>query len=136
MNKSELQRADYVAIMEGCVAAWNRGDAEGVASFYTDDLDYRDPTVPKGISNKGDFIKYLKLIFKVWPEQEWVGKEIMPHEKKGSFSVNYDFKFANGERVVKGNGIDRIEFRGDKICLNHVYLNADKWREWMSNLIT
>lgn len=134
MTEEKLSTDDYIEILKKCVAAWNRGDAEAVASFYTDDLDYRDPTVPDGITRKEDFINYLKLIFKVWPEQEWIGKTIMPHEKRGAFSVSYNFRFASGDKVIQGSGIDRIEFSGDRISLNHIYLNADRWREWIKNL--
>jgi ketosteroid isomerase-like protein len=80
MTEEKLSTDDYIKILEKCVAAWNRGDAEAVASFYTDNLDYRDPTVPDGITRKEDFINYLKLIFKAWPEQEWIGKMVMPHD--------------------------------------------------------
>lgn len=134
MTEEKLSTDDYIKILKKCVAAWNRGDAEAVASFYTDDLDYRDPTVPDGITRKEDFINYLKLIFKVWPEQEWIGKTVMPHEKRGAFSVSYNFRFASGDKVIQGSGIDRIEFSGDRISLNHIYLNADRWREWIKNL--
>lgn len=124
---------DYSAIMRSCLEAWNEGDTELVASCYSDNLEYRDPAVPEGIGNKSDFIKYLQLIFSVWPQQKWTPKNIFPHDKEGSFSMDYDFRIGNNKTSIQGWGMDRIEFAGDKIRLNHVYLNADKWKEWIRN---
>lgn len=131
MEKVQMPSHDYVALMKRWLDAWNRADAEAVASFYADHFDYRDPVMPQGISNKEDFIKYLQLMFQVWPEQQWTSKNIIPYAGEGSFSADYDFRFANSRTAISGHGIDRIEFRGDKISLNHVYLNADKWKDWL-----
>ncbi|MCB1321360.1 MAG: nuclear transport factor 2 family protein [Leptospiraceae bacterium] len=130
---SELEIGDYRAILEQCVAAWNRSDAEGTASFYTDEMDYRDPNVPDGIHTRADFTKYLRLLFRLWPVQEWHEDELLEHAEKGCFTVCYRFRFANPRRSqsIQGHGIDRIEFRGSSIRRNWVYLNADAWRRWI-----
>lgn len=133
MKKKQFSLDDYSAIMKRFLEAWNKADAELVASYYSDNLEYRDPTAPQGIFNESDFIKYLQLVFSVWPQQKWVSKNVFPHDKEGSFSVDYDFKIANDTTSIQGCGIDRIEFTKDKIRLNHVYLNADKWKEWIKN---
>lgn len=122
---------DYTKIMRECLDAWNKADPELVSSYYTDDLDYRDPTVPEGIHGRKEFTDYLKLIFTVWPSQEWVPKNVFPHAREGAFSIDYTFRIANREKTITGTGMDRMEFRGDKVCLNHVYLNADRWKEWI-----
>jgi hypothetical protein len=131
MKKGTIGIDARITIMKQCLEAWNRADADLVASFYTDDCDYRDPTVPAGIASRDDFIAYLKLIFKVWPSQSWVPKNVMPHTDEDAFTVDYDFRIANDRVSIKGQGMDRIEFRGDKIRLNHVYLNADRWKDWI-----
>jgi hypothetical protein len=133
MKKSKLSLEEYIERMEGCVDAWNRADAELVASYYSDTIDYRDPTVPAGIGSKKELVEYLELIFKVWPRQQWTAKKVMPHAEQGAFSVDYAWKIANDAKSLSGTGIDRIEFEGDKIRLNHVYLNAEKWKEWIGN---
>lgn len=132
MNKTAPGNAEYVKLMEQCLDAWNKSDPVLVASFYADDLDYRDPTVPEGIFRKADFIDYLKLIFKVWPIQEWTPLHVMPHAGVGSFSIEYEFRIGREGKEIRGRGMDRMEFKDDKIALNHVYLNADKWKEWIS----
>jgi hypothetical protein len=133
MKRRQFSIDDYSAIMKSCLEAWNKADAELVASYYSDNLEYRDPTMPQGIFNKGDFIKYLQLVFSVWPQQKWVPKNIFSHDKEGSFSVDYDFRIANNTTSIQGCGMDRIEFTKDKVRLNHVYLNAEKWKEWIKN---
>src|SRR5688572_3416350 len=129
-----LKTEDYIRLMTECLHAWNKADAIATASFYAENLDYRDPTVPEGIHTRERFIKYLKILFRMWPEQEWLGKKVLPHAEPGSFSVCYNFRFANKKKSIQGFGMDRMEFEGDKIKLNHVYLNAEKWPQWIKNL--
>lgn len=119
------------AIKKSCIDAWNKGDAKAVASYYTDDLEYRDPNVQEGIFDKATFIKYLKTIFKIWPRQDWQVDVIMPHAEKDVFSVSYRFLFGNKEKTIKGVGIDKVQLKDDKLHVNHVYLNADNWRDWI-----
>lgn len=127
---------DYTRIMTDCLSAWNRADPELVASFYADELDYRDPTVPAGISTRKEFIAYLKLVFSVWPRQNWAPTHVMSHGKEGAFSIEYEFSIANDAATIRGSGMDRMEFTGGKISLNHVYLNADRWKVWIKRELT
>ena len=111
-------------------------DAIGTAAFYADRMDYRDPNVPEGIQSRSDFERYLRILFRQWPEQQWVEGEVLPHARPGCFTVSYHFRFANSRRglVVEGRGIDRIEFEGDLIRMNWVYLNAEQWPYWIRGL--
>lgn len=133
MEKKRLSIEDYTKIIKNCMEAWSRADVVLVASYYADNLEYRDPMVSKGILNKEEFIKYLKAVFKMWPSQKWIPTKIMPHAVEGAFSVAYEFEFANDKTAIKGWGIDRTEFKDDKIILNHVYLNAEIWGKWITN---
>lgn len=131
MSSSTASLKKYILVLDDFIKAWNRADARAVADFYTDDLDYRDPSVPKGISNKKELIEYLELMFQVWPKQEWIPGDIFPHETPGAFTGCYEFKIANDHTEITGIGMDRLEFEGDKIRLNHVYLNARNWNNWL-----
>ncbi len=131
MRKSMDDTDHYVDIMKRCLDAWSSADAERVAFYYHDELEYMDPTVPRGIHGKEEFMKYLELIFKVWPVQSWILKNVFPHEVKGAFSIDYDFRIANDIVSIEGCGMDRMVFNGDKVILNHVFLNAGNWKEWI-----
>jgi hypothetical protein len=122
---------NYAKILLEVIAAWNRADPGAVASYYADDLEYRDPSVPAGINRKEDFIKYLSLMFRIWPQQEWVPGELFQHTDGKSITGMYRFRIANGKTEIKGLGIDYIEFEGNTIKKNYVYLNADKWNSWL-----
>lgn len=122
-----LSAAEYTSLLEACLQAWNRADAEEVASFYAVQLDYRDPNVPEGLKTNAEFARYLRILFRKWPVQEWVPGEVFPHGRPWAFSVCYRFRFGDGKREIKGLGMDRIEFEGSKIRLNWVYLNAEGW---------
>ncbi len=122
----------YRNILERCVAAWNRSDPEGTASFYAAEMDYQDPNVPGGIFRREDFVRYLRILFRQWPVQEWVASELLAHATPGVFTACYSFRFANRRGVeIKGRGIDRLEFRGDQISRNWVFLNAEAWPRWV-----
>jgi hypothetical protein len=133
MENKISNRERYITLIKDCLDAWNRADVEAVASFYSDDLDYRDPSVPLGIKNKTEFVKYLKLLFKIWPSQSWILDKVYSHTTEGSFNVDYTFRFANEKTSIIGKGIDLIIFKDDKVCVNHVYLNAAKWNDWITN---
>lgn len=112
-------------LLESCLKAWNRADAEGVAAHYAERLDYRDPNVAEGIKTNAKLLRYLKVLFRKWPIQEWTPDEVLAHERPGAFSVCYRFRFGGGKREVRGTGMDRIEFEGGRIRLNWVYLNPE-----------
>ncbi len=128
-----VKTADFVKILEDCVAAWNRGDAEGVAGYYAEEMDYRDPNVPDGIRKNADFARYLRILFRRWPSQAWDEAEVLAHAEAGCFSACYHFSFGNPRTGIwiRGTGMDRLEFEGEKIKRNWVYLNADRWGDWM-----
>jgi len=130
----DISIQEYEQIMKDWLAAWNRSNPVDVSSFYHDELEYRDPTVPGGIFLKAKLIIYLKMLFRKWPEQEWKDSNIMPHKENGLFSATYSFRIGNGKKSVQGVGMDLIEFNGEKIVRNYVYLNSDQWPEWIKNL--
>ncbi len=126
MNNLGLSLKDYISFTKQYFEAWNRTDAELVASCYNDDLEYRDPLVPHGITNKADFIYYLKYIFSEWPSQNMMLDTLYPYPDVKSFCVNYCFQMANNSTVIRGSGINRVIFKCDKISLNHVFLCTDE----------
>jgi hypothetical protein len=136
MENKQSVREHYISIMRDCLQAWSDADVKRVASFYADDLDYRDPSIPNGIADKNEFIKYLKQIFSIWPSQSWVLDRVYSHENQGAFSVEYQFQIANDKAVIRGCGIDLTIFKGEKIVTNHVYLNPVKWNDWVTHELT
>jgi len=132
MENSKLSREHFIDITNAWLAAWSKADAQLVASLYCDDLEYRDPSVPQGIKNKADFIQYLELLFKAWPSQQWKLENLYPHEDRGAFSAEYSFQIANDKTTVRGRGMDLMVLKEDKVCINHVYLNADQWNGWIA----
>jgi hypothetical protein len=133
MDRNPPPGPDYEKIVERWLSAWCRCDVDGVASFYTDPMEYRDPTMPGGISSMEMMKKYLALLFKKYPVQVWKEPVVMPHKREGFFTVTYSFKFGNDKMTIKGNGVDLMEFHGDKIFRNYVYLNTDSWADWLKS---
>ena len=133
MSDDRQRQEREIEHMTRMLDAWNRADARATASYYAEEVEYRDPSVPDGIHGRRDLEKYLGLIFKLWPEQHWEVTELFPHKKPGAYSCSYTFRIANDNTEITGHGIDRLEFTGGKVSLNHVYLNAGKWNDWLKS---
>ena len=136
MGNKIIKTEEYIEELNKMLKGWTESNPEKTASFYTDDLNYIDPNVREGIFGKTKFISYLRILFKRWPFQEWISKEIFPHSIPGQFSIRYNFRFANPTlgKEIKGEGMDFIEFKNDKIFKNYVYLNADLWKKWIKTV--
>ncbi|MCC6276130.1 MAG: nuclear transport factor 2 family protein [Leptospiraceae bacterium] len=131
-----IKTDEYIEILKEMLKGWTESDPEKTAEYYDQDLEYIDPNVRGGISGRNKFIAYLRVLFNRWPVQEWACKEVFPHSNPGQFSIRYDFRFANPAlgKEIKGEGMDYIEFKNDKIIKNYVYLNADLWRNWIKTV--
>ncbi|NUM40764.1 MAG: nuclear transport factor 2 family protein [Leptospiraceae bacterium] len=127
----DIENNYQIQILWACLAAWNKANADDVISFYAEDVDYRDPNLINGIKGRKQLHTYLKILFHKWPVQKWTPNIIHPHLKTGNFSIDYAFYFGNKYKSIQGRGIDLIVLNNDKIQLNHVYLNADAWAEWI-----
>ncbi len=127
MDKNQV----LIQTLQDCVAAWNRSDAKATASYYSPDCEYRDPNVPSGIHSRQELEKYLRILFRLWPDQAWTNWEVLPHSREGEFSVCYAFRFGNKRRSISGLGMDRIEFENGLLKKNWVYLNAAEWPRWI-----
>jgi hypothetical protein len=58
--------------------AWTGNNPLKLASFYTDDLFYSDPTLPDGVSGKEAFIRYLSKLPANNPDWMWTRESAIP----------------------------------------------------------
>src|ERR1700739_4683623 len=58
--------------------AWTGNDPIRLASFYTDDLFYLDPTIPEGLIGRDAFIRYLSKLLANNPDWVWTHESAIP----------------------------------------------------------
>ena len=117
MTRDEARRfsADWLP-------AWTGNNPHQVASFYTDDLYYSDPTVPDGIVGKLAFVKYLSKLLANNPDWVWSQIDAIPME--GGFVNKWQLDAPVGDKIVTCRGVCTVEFKGSLISRNEVYFDT------------
>ena len=73
MTQDEARR-----FAERWLPAWTGNNPLKLASFYTDDLFYSDPTLPDGVIGKEAFIRYLSKLLGKNPDWVWTHESAIP----------------------------------------------------------
>jgi hypothetical protein len=112
--------------------AWTGNDPLKLASFYTDDLFYSDPTLPGGLTGKEDFIRYLSRLLANNPDWVWIHDSSIPlHD---GFLNKWRLEAPVGDRVVTCRGVCAVQLTGGLIYRNEVYFDTlaliTAIREW------
>jgi len=106
---------------ERWLPAWTGNDPERLASFYTEDCFYADPTVPEGASGKPAFIRYLRKLLSNNPNWLWTHEKGVPLE--GGFLNFWHLSAPVGDRMVEARGVCTVQFEGPLIKRNLVYFD-------------
>jgi hypothetical protein len=102
--------------------AWTGNDPRKLASFYTDDLFYSDPTIPEGVTGKEAFIRYLSKLLANNPDWVWMHESAIPLE--GGFLNKWKLDAPVGDRVVTCRGVCTVQMTGALIHRNEVYFDT------------
>lgn len=103
--------------------AWERGDIQAIMDHFADDFWYSDAISQQGIRTKDALKKHLLEVFERFPRQTWtVNAMLFPHYTLGKFAIYYEFKLEGKEPNFSGSGMERIEFRGDRLIEDRIHL--------------
>jgi hypothetical protein len=102
--------------------AWSGNDPRKLASFYTDDLFYSDPTIPEGVTGKESFICYLSKLLVNNPDWVWTHESAIPLES--GFLNKWKLDAPVGDRVVTCRGVCTVQMTGELIHRNEVYFDT------------
>lgn len=106
--------------------AWTGNDPERLAAFYTDDVFYRDPTVPAGVSGKPEFVRYLRRLLGNNPDWVWTQVEAIPMQD--GFLNRWHAEIPLGDEVVSCDGVCTVQMREQLIYRNEVYFDTHQLR--------
>jgi len=117
MTRDEARRfsADWLP-------AWTGNNPNKVASFYTDDVFYLDPSVPDGIEGKPAFVAYLSKLLAHNPDWVWSQIDAIPME--GGFVNIWKLDAPVGDKIVTCRGVCTVKFKDSLISRNEVYFDT------------
>lgn len=103
------------------LASWTGGNSEKILTFYHDDIFYRDPAHPQGISGKANFKKYLDKLLAKYPDWKW---EVVSLEEgvNGRFYLKWRATILDFQE----EGMDLIEMKDGLISINEVYFDPTR----------
>jgi hypothetical protein len=102
--------------------AWTGNDPERLATFYTDDLFYCDPTVPNGVRGKPAFINYMKKLLGNNPNWVWTHESGIPMQD--GFVNKWQVLIPVGDRQLAVPGVCLVQLRDGSIYRNEVYFDT------------
>jgi hypothetical protein len=102
--------------------AWTGNAPLKLASFYTDDLFYSDPTLPNGVTGKEAFIRYLSKLLANNPNWVWTHVAAIPLED--GFLNKWQLSAPVGGRVINCSGVCTVQMAGGLIYRNEVYFDT------------
>ena len=115
---------DIIELAKQYHEAWNSHDADKIASFFSSDGTYNDPSAGKG-QNAGAIKKYAQMMFKAFPDlyydpvstaQTDDDKVVLEYMITGTNKGELPGSAPTCRRVFIP-AVDIIKFKGDKIFL-------------------
>jgi hypothetical protein len=115
-------REDARSFCDSWLPAWTGNRPDYLASFYTDDVFYLDPTVPDGLQGKTELVRYLSRLLANNPSWVWRHDTAIPLE--GGFLNKWRLEAPVGDRIVTCRGVCSVQLRGRLIHRNEVYFDT------------
>ena len=73
LNSDEARR-----FADGWLPAWTGNDPERLISFYTDDVFYSDPALPRGVRGREALLAYFRKLLGRNPDWVWTHSGSVP----------------------------------------------------------
>jgi SnoaL-like domain len=117
MTQDEARR-----FAERWLPAWTGNNPLKLASFYTDDLFYSDPTLPDGVIGKEAFIRYLSKLLGNNPD--WVCTHESAIPMQDGFLNKWRLDAPVGDRAITCRGVRTVQMIGGLIYRNETYFDT------------
>jgi hypothetical protein len=116
-----MKPQDFEEFCRRWLVAWTGNQPERLIEFYSDDVLYRDPARPDGITGKTALFDYLRKLLRKNPAWVWSAKEVIPTGK--GFVLKWTATIPVGPRTVIVEGLDIVEVSGEQISRNEVFFD-------------
>lgn len=102
--------------------AWTGNQPDELLAFYTEDVFYRDPAVPAGLSGRKAFREYLGKLLANNPDWIWTHEDSVPLES--GFLNKWRLRAPVGNKVIECTGVCTVQFLRGLISRNEVYFDT------------
>jgi hypothetical protein len=103
--------------------AWTGNNPERLAAFYSDDVVYLDPSVPKGLKGNDALLKYFRKLLAFNPD--WVWTQIEPIPMEDGFLNKWHAKIPIGLKTIECVGVCFVQFNDQGLIRrNEVYFDC------------
>jgi SnoaL-like domain len=108
-------------------SAWNSGNPDLIASFFTDDGAYHASVGPdhlgKTFVGKEEIRKGARIFFDRFPDGRFENLKVVVSGNIGTFEWDFVASDATGKSVTTA-GCDLLEFRGDMVVKKNAFRKA------------
>jgi hypothetical protein len=119
-----LSVAEAKEFAQRWLPAWTGNDPQRLASFYTEDTFYSDPSVPDGIRGREALTDYFAALLSRFPDWEWSNRDATPME--GGFLNHWHARIPIGDTVVECDGVCTVQLRDGLISRNEVFFDRSE----------
>jgi hypothetical protein len=88
--------------------SWTGNNPEKLASFYSDDVLYKDPAIPEGAHGKEELIAFFRKSLGQNPN--WIWELIEPIPMEDGFLNKWRAKIPVGPKMVECTGVCLVQF--------------------------
>src|SRR5579863_10396452 len=105
-------------------AAWNSGNADRVASFFTDDGAYHASVGPESLGKsyfgKDNIRRGVQAFFDRFPDGKFENLKVVVAGDVGTFEWDFVTSALGGQKV-RTAGCDLLQFVGDKVAAKNAF---------------
>lgn len=114
-------------IIEFCdrwLKSWTGNQPDELIRFYSEEIFYRDPAYPNGITNRQKLLEYFTKLLAKNPAWVWKREETIKTEK--GFVLKWRAEIPKGTEIVTEFGLDIVELSNNLIVRNEVYFDPSR----------
>ena len=117
---------------EAWLPAWSGNNPEYLASFYSEDAFYLDPSIPDGVKGKQALTTYFRKLLAYNPN--WIWKQIEGIPLEDGFLNKWRATIPVGRKVIEVVGVCFVQLdSAGKIRRNEVYFDRSLLLEEIKN---
>jgi hypothetical protein len=104
--------------------AWTGNDPERLVAFYSDDVFYSDPAVPRGVRGRDALLAYLRKLLARNPDWVWTHRGSIP--LADGFLNEWHASMPVGSERIEVDGVCTVHLRAGLIYRNMVYFDRSE----------
>ena len=125
MRKTPMTKEEAREFASRWLPAWTGNRPELLLGYYSEDVIYLDPVVPRGVKGRAELLAYFRRLLAQNPDWVWTQLEGIPLE--GGFLNKWLARIPVGERVVECVGVCFVQFDDQGlIARNEVYFDRSE----------